>query len=388
MSKRKTKRETSTKEILREHSKAKVELYIQYLSNYLSILGNVRHITRVHLFDVLCGEGKYADNAEGSALKALRTILAYQTSVQNSTLKVSVMLNDSGQSIIEPGLKKIERVKQYASTIPLPAKTVVSYSSLEYDEVLQEVEATVSKLQSDEKALIFIDPWGYKSINPKKLRQLLAGGHTEILLFLPTAHMYRFANTAAGYLPNEEILECMKPLKGLLEELFDNDVPHFTSPEKFTKALNDRLKTALAATYTSSFFLETTDHNKYALFFFGSNLKGLQAFVDARWKIDTTAGRGHAATKQVSLPLYPVEDEHTADVLEFISSSPAVTNHEVFVFGLECGMKTTMTKQSLNTLREQGRISVEATDQKGNPPKGANFLGYKHDRTVEFKRTN
>jgi hypothetical protein len=68
----------STKEVLKAHSKAKVQLYTQYLTSYLSILGNTNHIKCVHLFDVLCGEGKYADNSEGSALRGLRTILAYQ----------------------------------------------------------------------------------------------------------------------------------------------------------------------------------------------------------------------------------------------------------------------------------------------------------------------
>jgi hypothetical protein len=262
------------------------------------------------------------------------------------------------------------------------------YSDLDYHAVLDEVEATVSKLKSDEKALVFIDPWGYKSIQPKKLMKLLACGHSELLLFLPVAHMHRFANSATEKLYEGKVSPGSEPLKALLEELFNNKVPHFSSFENFTGALHDKLKIALNGKHAAKFILESPGYNKYALFFFTSNLKGLEVFVQACWKIDVEGGKGHFNKKPTTYPLFTPVIEHTRDVAEFIFSKGGVTNHELYAFGLSQTMLTRITNEALNYLREQGRVTVSAIDGKADPRKNANFLGYKHERTIHFKITS
>ena len=56
---------------LLEHSEAKVRLYEEYLSAYLSVLGEVSTIQKVFLFDLLCGEGVYENGEKGSPIIAL-----------------------------------------------------------------------------------------------------------------------------------------------------------------------------------------------------------------------------------------------------------------------------------------------------------------------------
>lgn len=352
----------------------------------MSILGNTDHIKKIHLFDVLCGEGRYADNAEGSALQGLRTIFAYQQANPASKLRFSIRLNDSGQSTVEPNVKKIERVKKYAVNIPLnAAKTAICYSDLDYHAILQEANVTCNSLKSDEKALLFVDPWGYKSLQPQKLKELLACGHSELLLFLPVAHMYRFANASITIPFEGEVLTGMEPLKALLEELFDKRVPRFNSFESFADALHAKLKNALGDKHTAKFILESPGYNKYALLFFTSNLKGLEVFVQACWKIDTENGKGHFNKKSNTYPLFTPVVEHTREILDLITSKGEVTNHELYAFGLSRTMLTKTTGEALNTLRERNQIIVAAVDGKAEPRKSANFLGYKHERTVQFK---
>lgn len=381
-----SKQPTSTKDVLKAHSKAKVELYTQYLSTYLSILGNTPHVSQVHLFDVLCGEGKYADNAEGSALRGLRTVLAYQKSIPASRLKVAITLNDGGKSDVERGFKKIERVEKYAQGIPLDfTKSSVKYSALDYYEILKKTDQQVNQLETDERALVFIDPWGYKTIEPQKLLQLLKSGRSEILLFLPVAHMYRFANAAMANEVGKKVLKCMIPLKFLLKELFSDQVPHFVSFDKFFIALRDKLESALQARFTGDFILQSPGSNKYALFFFTSNLKGLDVFVQSCWKVDSAGGRGHFNKKPTTLPLFPREVQHIQEVLDFIQFKGEPTNHDLYEFGLTRTMLTRMTNEVLNTLRERGLILASSCDGKPEPRKGANYLGYKHERKISFK---
>lgn len=386
---------TSTKNVLKEHSQAKVKLYTDYLLLYLSILGNT-HVSKIHLFDILCGEGKYEDGSEGSALKSLRTILAYFTRTPQTKLKLSVRLNDFGQSDVEAGLKKIDRVQVHASTIPFPNGRVnLEYSDYEYSRMLDEVKQTVGQLSSSEKALIFIDPWGYKSIRPKKLNELFACGRAEILMFLPTTHMYRFANKALEDLPEEEILKCFLPLKHLLEELYDGRVPKFSNFKEFEAALLDKLKLKLGANFNSSFTLETAGKNRYSLFFFTPHIKGLEAFNHACWKLDEMQGREFVVKAQSGQnSLFSIENfpyglfhhKHIAELKKFIYSAPA-TNREVYEFGVVNRQLKKATNAALNVLRENGEIEVEAIDGQPDPKKRANYLDHSPDRVVRFKRT-
>ncbi len=65
---------TDAKLVMLEHSKAKVELYTSYLATYLNILSRVPFITRIHIFDLMCGEGIYADGSKGSPIVTMEKI--------------------------------------------------------------------------------------------------------------------------------------------------------------------------------------------------------------------------------------------------------------------------------------------------------------------------
>ncbi|UOQ78546.1 three-Cys-motif partner protein TcmP [Hymenobacter sp. 5516J-16] len=355
----------------------------------MSILGNTPHLERIWLFDVLCGEGKYKDGAEGSALRGLRTVLAYFTSTPRTKVKLNVRLNDWGQSDVDPKQKKIQRVEEYASTIPLPQdKVTVRYSCSEYDTMLEEVCTTLKSIKSTEKSLVFIDPWGYKSIKPQKLMDLFSCNRCEILLFLPTTHMYRFANAATIDIAEEKVPACFLPLKSLLQELFDNAVPRFQRFEEFESELLQRLQEKIGAGYKSSFMLETASRNKYSLFFFTPHVKGLDAFNQACWNLDKEAGKGHIHRKnpgQLTLSFNGSEVEHINQLRSFIKLGQA-TNRQIYEFGVVNRRLTKSTHAALNHLRERGEVTVEAQD--GKPvPKNANYLDYKPKREVLFKYT-
>lgn len=88
----------STRQTLADHSAAKVRVFTYYLGIYLNILGKTGSVDSVYLYDLMCGEGEYADGREGSALKGLREVLRYLTKYPAETLHISYLLNDAGMS--------------------------------------------------------------------------------------------------------------------------------------------------------------------------------------------------------------------------------------------------------------------------------------------------
>ena len=92
---------TSTRTELLEHSRAKVELLKTYLSTYLNIMSRVKYYEKIHIYDLLCGEGIYSDKSEGSPIAILKTIKNHYFSNNESCPNIDLWLNDNGKSDIE-----------------------------------------------------------------------------------------------------------------------------------------------------------------------------------------------------------------------------------------------------------------------------------------------
>ncbi len=103
-----------------EHSKAKIELYSSYLGAYLNILSRVPYIKRIHLYDLMCGEGKYEDGSKGSPIIAIEKIKNHYFTNNKTIPNLKVMFNDKDESQIEKGTLKVDRVKKYISEMFVP----------------------------------------------------------------------------------------------------------------------------------------------------------------------------------------------------------------------------------------------------------------------------
>lgn len=372
----------STRKTLADHSAAKVNVFTYYLGIYLNILGKVRTMKRVHIYDMMCGEGEYADGKQGSALEGLNRVLKYFTDYPAETLRVNYVLNDAGESDVEKGIKKIDRVRERAEQIPFEpvanGRMKIHYTSLLCAEAMAKGIARVQQLPAyQEKALMFIDPWGYKDINIEDLRAAMAGGQSEVLLFLPAEMMFRFARKAY-----HEDFPGGAALQRWLTELFPESLPHFTSVHDFINQFKQRLQAQLQAPYSSRFTLETTDHNTYSLFYFTSNRKGLQSMLEAQWKHDQETGSGHRAERSFTL-FEPGElTNYPARVEEYLATAPSRTNEELLEFGLTEGFLPRHTSDVLKALVAQGRLNISAPD--GQPVRKNAFYLDNADRFIRF----
>jgi len=383
-----SKANQSTRQTLAEHSTAKVEVFTYYLGVYLNILGKASVVRKVHVYDLMCGEGEYADGRQGSALAGPQRVLRYFKEYPSETLNIRYVLNDAGMSDVEKGHRKIDRVRERVQAIPFALapngleRITIQYFALPCAEAMARVIDRVQQLPPfQEKALLFIDPWGYKDISIEDLRAALAGGHSEVLLFLPAEMMFRFATKAY-----HEDFEGGKALQQWLKELFPEALPRFANVHDFINQFRHRLKARLQISYSSRFTLETTKHNTYSLFYFTSSRKGLQAMLETQWNQDPAAGSGHRVEQTFTLFKPGELTNYSARVEAYLAAADSRTNEDLLEFGLVEDFLPKHTADVLRVLATTGRLKIWAPD--GQPIRKGAFYLTNADRNIRFALTS
>lgn len=356
-----------------EHSLAKVRLYGYYFAIYLNILSRARIASKILLFDLFAGEGKYKNGEKGSPIIALECI--EQHFQENSTCPdMRIVFNDSGMSEIEPEKSKIQRVAEATALISIPSNVEIVYSQEDFKDALDQAR-NAFRAETKPAGLFFIDPFGYKEVPPEVIKDILSFGRTEVLLFVPVSLMYRFANSAA-----QEDFAGSEPLRKFLTALYGANIPSFLTLEEFVDGAKRQFKNFLGANFYIGSFSLDAGRNTYALYFFTQSIDGFEKMIDAMWKLDPNSGEGYRGEEApMLLTRFQIED-YPNQLLQFVNtSSSGRTNHELLVFGLENGFRRTHTNQALNQLGN--RIEKQALD---NKDLRGNYIGDK-SRRIMFK---
>ena len=365
--------------IMLEHSKAKVELFGRYLSIYLNVISRVPFIKKIYLFDLFAGEGKYINNEKGSPMVAMDCIKNHFYSNNQTCPDIKMLFNDNRKSEIEPEIYKIERVERFVQEMFKPENVKVIYKKEEYNAIIKEVILQLDNMLDSERALLFIDPWGYKEINPKELKEVVKNGKSEVILFLPISFMYRFADKALI----DESFAGGKPLEKFLTELFGGKIPDTNNQIKFIEEVKEQFKIYLGIKFIDTFTIERGNKNFFCLFFFTSNKTGYHKMLSAKWDLDEEAGRGFRIKN--TQPVFFDEAtavDYTSMIKDFIKSKPIITNQHLFDFGLESGFLPKHTKRVLDELRNTNQIEIISLDGK---EARSYYIDDNHTRKVQIK---
>jgi three-Cys-motif partner protein len=358
--------------VMMEHSKAKVELYSTYLSIFLNILTRARFIEKIYLFDLMCGEGKYVDDSKGSPIVALEKIRDHYYANDNKIPSIEILFNDNGKSEIETDKLKIARVRDESAKIFKPPNVNITFESLDYSEIFPSVLEKVDGLKSSERALLFLDPYGYKDVKPIHLQSLLKGKKAEIILFIPISHLYRFAQTSI-----EDNFQGGAPLRTFLNDLFNNNLPSFKTPFEFMNRLKEQFRSYIGIKdcLVSAFGIERNSHNIYALFFFTTSERGFEKMLEAKWMIDQEHGEGFRFDTTGFLFSKSDLEGYPDRLRKFINEGVKRTNNEIYRFGLENDF---LPKHTYTIFKEwqMEDVSFEVKDQDSKPiRKGAFYIG-------------
>lgn len=346
-----------------DHSAAKVKLLKEYMAAYLGILSNTDWIREVYLYDVFCGPGLYENDGEGSPIIFLKEIKkAWETVGQprNKLTKFKCLFNDKD-------VEKVEKLKSNVTKLGLNLTSIgsIEYRNDDYKVVIQDVQSEMARFKN-ERGFVFIDPYGYNQVNLADIKKLTSTGKAEILLFLPTHHMYRFKDNGTP----ECLMEFMTDLK------ITSKIRNVSGLEFIDVVMNGFQKELGNDIYVDSFVIKRELNQFFCLFFFSSNMLGYLKMLEAKWKIDQEDGRGWAGISDYNLfsqtPISPNTQKLKELLVDFLKSGPR-TNGEVFEFIIRKRFLPKHGKEILQSLE-----GLEVTNETGQKvPKGAFYLTQK-----------
>lgn len=374
----------SNKKVYRlpEHSLAKISLYKRYLAIYLNVLANTQ-FKNIYLLDLFAGEGRDVDGKACSSIAAIEAIKNHYETANNVCKSIKIFFNDHGESVIEKKVKKIDRVKRLAEEIVLPAQYEIKYASEKFEDITPKVIQRLNKLESNEKALCFIDPWGYKYSKPQILREFLSNGKTEMLLFIPICFMHRFAAKA---LKDEDFTEGQH-IEEFVTELYENEIPDIKNQVSFIKGIQKQFKKYLKVKYVDVLFIEKETNQYFALYFFSNSKRGFQKMLEAKWSIDEKDGRSFSVNKnQLKADLFTSIDHEDYSYILFteLQKRKQMTNQQIFDFGLENNHLPKHSKKVLDELKKENKIKVVTEDGSDSP---GYYLEDNHVKKIFVKTT-
>ena len=288
------RKRSSAKDEMKPHSEAKVNFYQKYLETHLLILSCVRFVKEIHIYDLFCGRGVYKDGKTGSAIRAFETI-RYVREQRPSDKRIVLHLNDKNKKFIEAVREYIE------SHYPNEHPCEVIYSSEDAMRILQQIASMPWFGKRNVHNVFFIDPYGYKEIKKDFLRQLLSPMTSEILLFLPISFMQRFT----GHAISSKVTPGAMPLRNFITSFFPVGHPMRTGDEIDVQQYIEYLTEAFSfggEYYTTSYPIERSSQNQFALFFLSTNLMGFEKVLEMKWKMVDACGFGfHLPEVQIGM---------------------------------------------------------------------------------------
>ncbi len=343
------------------HSQAKLNLYKDYLSEYLPILGNSQFIDRINLFDIFCGAGVYEDGNLGSPLIAASQILNYISSFneQGKVVKpIRLVINDFDAT-------KVNGVQDVLDSLPLTNCKIEAYN-LDADAMFEVTANNIKSYSQRERNLVFIDPYGYSKIQKNSLLKILETNRTEVLLFLPVAQMYRFTGKAQ----TDFETKCYDNLRKFTNEFFAGNEKALQS--NFTNVFDyiNELTQAFSfdnSYYTSSHYIQRDSANYYAVFFIGHHIYGLEKFLEVKWKNDSL-GKGF---NQQSIGntlfgdnLEVLDKTYTEERLEkilkeLLKQRQSCNNLELYEFTLKNQFLPKHCNEVIRRLKREGKLVIQ-----------------------------
>lgn len=357
---------------LSDHSAAKIRLLSLYLNKFITVISNDGFTKGIKIYDLFCGKGLYENDKEGSPLAILRIIngvLSKNSLSGKVNPKIECHFNDINVENVE-NLKKVIDEKKLNDG----GFNTIKFTSNDYQDEVSKLVKEISTLKN-QKAFVFIDPFGYGNIKAGEIKELLIHKNAEVLLFLPIQFMYRFDKNGTP-----------EALYDFIKEIVDyKDWKENDNVWKFKEQLTDSFKKFLGQSFfVSDFSIQKDPRTVFSLFFFCSHIYGFEKMLETKWDIDKENGRGWDYTGNMPTLFFHVKTNPLEEkLIEFLRNADK-SNGEVYEFTLNCGYLPRHCFEVLENLQTQGRLKVFMKDGK-EARKHSFYISYKNYK-YEFNK--
>lgn len=329
--------------IIQEHSKEKLNIYKQYLRNYLSVLVQSKWYSQIYIYDACAGSGKDKLGTDGSALIAAKIIDGYLKSQSNNGTELKLYVNELDGKNFESLKKELITYEHF-----------VEYSNKDADEFIN--NQIVTTPNTKRQNLFFIDPFGYTQYSFENLFRIASNvKNSEFLVFIPISGVFRFANSDS---------QEAEPVKDFLSSLGINE--NISSNNDLINKIVEALKKQFKTKFVYSYKLNNADaHNSvFGLFFISKHIKGAEKYLEAMFKVKES---------QPQLELFNANNTNS-EFKKFITVSR--NNHEVYGWSILNGLLPKETNAMLRGFQKNECLEVLPF----NTRKSAFYNSYQHSK--------
>lgn len=332
---------------------AKIKIYEEYLEGYLPKL--LMPYSRCIIIDLFCGSGRNG-NHKGSPLvllDKLKYIINSTPLKNNKNLLIQILFNDQDESNINKLEAELNNY-QYDKGV---VKITLKEENYEFY-----IDTLVRRLKNNQSPkFIFLDPFTYSNVKMNDLINLMNLPRTEVLLFLPIFHSYRFAS-------NDDFKSEHKTRK-FVEEFTIEGVHNYENIYEFTLSVKNRLKKDIGLKYVRPILIEGGG-SKNCLFLLTKHRAGMLLMNKVATK-NTIDGNSVKVKEQNSLSLFDNCNEEIES--SFLSNYKkglieklklkTLTNKEIVDFTIEECFLPKQAKKILSELYDSKKIII--TNKRG-----------------------
>lgn len=351
---------------LLDHSEAKVKLLGEYLKRYLTIISNDGYTEKINVYDLFCGPGIYNNGGYGSPIVTLQNVKnAYYRIIDkkpNKLPKIDCHFNDIDESKIKD-LEKVIKNKSYH----YPNMGKLYFTNNDYRNEVVKLKESIKKYKQ-EKAFIFIDPYGYKELKANDIKELIGNNKkSEVLIWLPIQFMYRFSGEGMPDI-----------LKNLISDLnITKEIEDSGNVWDFIYALKKGFQNYLGINYfVDNFSLKKEENTVFCLYFFTSHIKGYEKMLESKWEIDTEEGRGWDYNGNLPSLFFEHKTNRLEDLLKQYLKEEKRSNYDVYEFTLRVGFLTKHTTEIFSNWQNNNGLEVLLYNTNTKARKNSFYIRY------------
>lgn len=325
-----------------EGTQDKLQLYREYLREWLPVFLNSKNGYHIQVFDFFAGPGLDINNNPGSPAITcieIRDALAY--GMKQSSKKISAYFNEKDKT-------KYQNLSSYVDSARdnLP-QVMCEKMNADFQSAFRQWKPDMS---GDKANLLFLDQNGVKEISREIFETILKLPRTDFIFFISSAMVNRFkaAPEIRNYVPVTD--EDLSKING-------------TNVHRIVADSYRRWIPTGIEYYLGSFSIRKGS-NVYGLVFGSGHPLGIDKFLKVAWKHggDANFDIDHDGLSSQQMVLFPDFDKPTKIALfekeleEAVLGRQLVTNKDIYLFSLRNGMLASHAKNGLRLLIKNKKL--------------------------------
>ncbi len=325
---------------------SKILIYRQYLNSYLPKV--LMQYGRCYVADFFCGCGKNGQS-DGSPLILIEIA---KKILESSVLKAKQPNAEIVIVFSDQDKKCCDNLTSHLQNISIPKQIRVLGPFCEkFDSIKAKAVEAFSTVKAPK--FFFLDPFTYSVVGIEDVKDFMDVPSSEVLLFLPTFHLYRFKSCAD---------QCPK-LKAFLNKFTDKGQEDITDISEFNESIRQGLLTYLGLKYVRAVGLDDGSR-KNALFYMTTHITGMLLMNKLVWKYahDGVTVKVKADDGPTFFNLSTITGNFKRIkqfFIDFVKQKQRLTNVEIIDFVAQHGFETKYAREILKEMKNQGTIDVE-----------------------------